>query len=106
LLAVARLLVFLTALEVHYVPSGMSVLQGSLKGLAAVTQLEQLRVHADTYSPQEVSVAILLPLTSLTQLASVSYTIWSITPGDVSADKPPELDNYITQVRAEPTHIT
>ena len=97
----------LTALEVHFVPSDMSVLHGSLKGLASVTQLEDLRVDADTYSPHEVSVAILLPLTSLTRLGDLSFKCWSMTPEDISADEPPELDEFITQVRQghKPSHV-
>jgi hypothetical protein len=90
----------LAALEVHYVPSSVPLLHRSLKGLATVTQLQHVRVTADTYSPQEVSVATLLPLTSLTNLTSLSYSLWSVIPEDFSPDNPPELDDSFCQVRA------
>jgi hypothetical protein len=89
----------LAALEVHYVPSGVSLLHRSLKGLAAVTQLEHLRISADIFSHEVVSAAIVLPLTSLTKLTSLSYVCWSVTPDNNSADDPPELEDDIFQVR-------
>jgi hypothetical protein len=91
----------LTSLEVHYVPSDMwtvSSFHASLKGIAAVTQLERLRVR-DTIRDGDVTIAGLLPLTSLTKLTELSYVCWSIDPGDLSANKGPELDEFFQQVR-------
>jgi hypothetical protein len=69
-----------------------------LNGIAAVTQLKRLCLR-ESISEGEVTIAGLLPLTSLTQLTLLGYVCWSIHPADLSANKGPELEEYFEQVR-------
>ena len=91
----------LTALEVHYIQSSVSAFHESLKGLVAVTQLQQLRLNGTT-SPDETTAAALLPLTSLTSLTSFSCVCWVVTPEGLTSGDSPELDVGFLQVRVSP----
>lgn len=67
--SVLHQLTALTHLNVTLSITSIPALQQSLKGLAAVTQLQNLSVALDS---RDLTVASLLPLTSLTALTSFS----------------------------------
>jgi hypothetical protein len=66
-----RKLPALTDFTVAYADGDMAALQDSLNGLAAVTQLKDLCI---TQSRDDMTVAALLPLTSLTALTNLECT--------------------------------
>lgn len=84
-----RKLTALTNMYVVWSVDSVSAFEESLKGLAALTQLEVLHVGLDS---QELSVTSLLPLTSLTALKSL------FRRDGISSSSPWELNLASTQV--------
>jgi hypothetical protein len=68
----------LRSIYIHYVVGGAADFELSIEGLAAVTQLEYLRLNLDR---QNVEVASLLPLTSLTALTTLECCLEEYRPG-------------------------
>jgi hypothetical protein len=81
----------LTDLEIFYCRDSITAFEQSFKGLAAVTQLQGLHVDLDN---SDLSVASLLPLTSLTALRG--FTCWAPTNAIRRARL--EVDCYSSQV--------
>jgi hypothetical protein len=84
-----RKLPALTNVCVAYADGEMAALQESLNGLAAVTQLKDLCI---TQSRDDMTVAALLPLTSLTALTNLECTF------EIFEDEDPDVFQMLVSI--------
>jgi hypothetical protein len=87
----------LSSIYIHYAVGGAADLERSIQGLAAVTQLEHLRLNLDRHS---VEVSSLLALTNLTALTTLECCLDEYRPSmsDRALGKEGEDDVFYLEV--------